>query len=209
MGFHELGELGRFLRCLDHAVQMTGYDLASMVRIMQQVEPPLVGPLSSESDLKAFARAWMDDVHEMCNVVHYMHEQDPARTRFNLAVRRFRRQRPWLREDLRPGEHFDHLHPCDGTVLFYGLRRAPDDGEEVLFVANMEGGPRTVVPLCLPVPDLAQSGWAPALVTPGLQAGHAGQEITLHNSRGVVYVRRQEKSRHHPLARSRGNHVGR
>lgn len=192
MGFHDLGELGRFLRSLDHAVQMTGYDLESMVRLLQRVEPPLVGPLSSPSDLQAFARAWMDDVHELCNVAHYGYEQDPTRSAFNLAVRRFRHQRPWLRNDLRYGEHFDHLRPCEGTVLFFGLRRAPDDGEQVLFLANMEGAPRPVVPLSLPVPDIARSGWIPALATPGVEIGHAAREITLHNSQGIVYVRRPE-----------------
>ena len=82
------------------------------------------------------------------------------------------------------------MHPCDGTVLFYGLRRAPDDSEQVLFVANMEGAPRAVRPVALPIPGLPQAGWQLALSAPGLTAQPADQETTLHDSQGAVFVRR-------------------
>jgi hypothetical protein len=91
--------------------------------------------------------------------------------------------------NLRPSEFFDHLHPCDGTVLFYALRRAPDDTEQVLFAANMEGAPRTITPMALPIPDLPSDGWELALASPGLGATVPDRPLTLHDSQGVVFVR--------------------
>jgi hypothetical protein len=190
LGFDALGELRRFLHSLDHAGRISDYDLAPTVTILQSVDPPLSGPPLTAEHLKALARAWMDDVHELCNVSRYVDRQEPERTQFNLALREFRRQRPWLMDDLRPSDHFDHLHPCDGTVLFYGLRRAPDDSQQVLFVANMEGAPRLVRPVSLPIPNLPQDSWQLVLSAPGLQAREADQETTLHDSQGLVFVRR-------------------
>jgi hypothetical protein len=191
LGFDTLGELRRFLHSLDHAGRISDYDLAATVKVLQCVDPALAGPPLTAAGLKVLARAWMDDVREACNVSRYVDQQEVERTRFNLAAREFRRKRPWLMDDLRPGDHFDHHHPCDGTVLFYGLRRAPDASEQVLFVANMEGAPRAVRPVSLPIPGLPRDGWQMALSAPGLHTPEADQETTLHDSQGAVFVRRQ------------------
>jgi hypothetical protein len=190
LGFDDLAGLHRFMQVLRLAVPISGDDLEALIALLRSVRPPLAGPPLSVSMLKTFARAWMDDVHESCNVARYAAAQDPERTAFNLAVREFRRQRPWLMANLHPGEFFDHLSPCDGTVLFYALRRAPDDQEQVLFVANMEGEPRTITPAALPIPGLAPEGWSLALSAPGLVAAGASRPVTLHDSQGLVFVRR-------------------
>lgn len=62
-------------------------------------------------------------------------------------------------------------------------------GTQFEAASPFEVPPRTVVPLSLPVPELVQDGWHPALVTPGLQPGNAGQELTLQHSQGAVCVR--------------------
>jgi hypothetical protein len=59
----------------------------------------------------------------------------------------------------------------------------------VLFVANMEGAPRQIRFTDLPVPNLADSGWTLALKTPDLPTTAFDQAVTLHDSRGVVFVR--------------------
>jgi hypothetical protein len=189
LGFTSLVGLRRFWHALDHAVQVTGYDLTTMVPLLAALEPPLDGPPLSVDALKGIARAWMDDVYALCNVAHYAEQVDPTRARFNREVRGFRRARPWLRENLRPAEYFDRRRPADGSVLVYGLRRAPDGGELVLFVANMEGAPCTVTPTALPIPELPATGWSVALVAPGTQVTDAGEPLTLHDSQGVVYTR--------------------
>ena len=95
----------------------------------------------------------MEDVHDYCNVSHHANKQhsryEPPLT---SSVREFRRQRPWLIENLRDGEHFDYIYPTDGTVIFYGTRLSPDNQEQILFLANMEGEPKTLTPTDLPIP---------------------------------------------------------
>ncbi len=188
LGFTELGELRRFMHTLDHLVQATDYRLESIVEFLNHATPPLSGRPFSIAGLKKIARAWMDDVHELCNVSYYAGGVDAEHARFNRSVREFRRARPWLMEDFKAGEHFDYLYPVDGTVLFYGLRRAPANDEAILFVANMEGEPRTVTPLGLPVPNLPRQGWRLALAAPGLEDARADRPLTLHDSQGAVFV---------------------
>jgi len=187
VGFVDLSRLKRFLRALNHAMQMTDYDLGAMATLLNTLQPPLLDTPFSAPRLKAIARAWMDDVHDYCNVARWLHQLDPARTQFNRDVRAFRRARPWLMQNLRPEEQFDYLHPTDGAVLFYGRRIAPDASEQVLFVANMEGASRSLTPTQLPISNLPQTGWRPALVSPGVQADRADQPLTLHNSQGIVF----------------------
>ncbi|MFP4394831.1 MAG: glucosylglycerol hydrolase [Anaerolineales bacterium] len=198
MGFVHLDGLRRFMRALDHTVQITPYDLPAMAKLLQNVEPPLDGPTFTVPALKEIARAWMDDVDEICNVSHYREAVSARTSDFNRAVREFRRARPWLINNLRPDEHFDHQRPVNGTVLFYGLRRAPEPQdeeaprEEVLFIANMEGAPRTLTPLELPIPDLPREGWEIAFTSPDIDAAEIAPDrpITLHDSQGVVFTRK-------------------
>ncbi len=189
LGFERLDELRRFMKTLDHAVKITDYDMPAMVELLRHVEPPLDGPLPSIKTLKQIARAWMDDVYEICNVSHYTATVDPEQAAFNRAVRDFRRTRPWLQENLRADETFDRLRPTDGSVIFFGLRRASASSEELLFVANMEGAPRTVTPVHLPIPDLLRDGWEVALKTPGLDVATAEEPVTLRDSEAVVFTR--------------------
>lgn len=190
LGFTELDELKRFMRMLETAVIVTDYDLDAIVRLMEAVDPPLSGPELSVAMLKQIARAWMDDMHEYCNVSYYQEDLGPAQTGFNLRLREFRRQRPWLRDNLRPGDTFERRTPTNGTVVFYGLRQAPDGGEQVLFVANMEGAPAELNPLDLPIPNLPRDGWQVALTSPGLEPAGPDATVTLHDSQGLLLTRR-------------------
>ena len=97
IGFTDLFELRRFLHALDHVVQATDYDLEAMVLLLNNFSPTLAGPVFTVEVLKKIARAWMDDVHDYCNVAHWQDRVDPDRSHFNLAAREFRRRRPWLR----------------------------------------------------------------------------------------------------------------
>ncbi len=191
MGFEGLDGLRHFLRSLDKAVEMTAYDLPLMAQLLNQMG--LSGPAGGFTavGLKQIARAWMDDLHEYCNVSHYTEMVNPEQVSYNQRVRDFRRARPYLRENFGPDDQLEYLHPTDGSVIFYGLRHSPDGQEQVLFIANMEGAPRTVTPLDLPLAELAQDGWQVALVTPGLQGGGGGgtRPWVLGDSEGVVFVR--------------------
>jgi len=188
-GFNDLDGLRRFMDSLDHAVQAADYYLDSVVSVLNSMNPPLDGPKLTVDTLKAVARAFMDDVSAFCNISRYWDEQKPERAIFNAAVRRFRLSRHWLIENLREGEILSYLHPTEGSTIFYGRRIAPDDAEQVLFIANMEGAPRTVVPSKLPIPALASDRWQVALCTPGLEVRGFTDEITLVDSAGMVFTR--------------------
>jgi len=188
LGFTTLEGLRRFLHTLDHAVQSTEYDLSSMASMMQATKPPLDGPELSVDMLKRIAAAWMDDLHDYCTVTHWTDRLDEERTTFNRAVRDFRRARPWLRERLRDEEWLRYREPCDGTVLVSGWRQGPD-GEEVLFVGNLEGQKERVVPRGQ-VPNGRRDGWSVVLATPELEVEGPDEMVPLGNSQAVLLTRR-------------------
>lgn len=194
MGFVDLEELKRFMRMLETAVVVTDYDLPAIVRLLQAVEPPLPGPELSVASLKKIARAWMDDMHEYCNVSYYAEDLNPAQTRFNRRLREFRMARAWLRGNLGPKDVFERRAPSEGSVIFYGLRHAPDDSEQVLFVANMEGKPTTVSPLELVKTGLTSEGWELALAAPGLSFDELTGPVTLDDGQGLVLTRKGSSS---------------
>ncbi len=189
MGFTQLSEVRRFMHSLEHAVLAARGDLEAVAKLINSATPLFApGPFTVAS-LKGYALAWMEDVHEYCNVWGYTDDVSPARAAFNRTVREFRQARPWLMDNLRAGEHFDHQQPTNGAILFYGLRRSPDGTEQILFMANMEGAPRTVEPLKLPIPQLPQDGWRVSLQSPGLDVTDAATAVELKDSQGVVFIR--------------------
>jgi len=132
----------RFMEFLPALVEVTDYDLNVIAKLLSEVDPALDGPRPlSVSALKDIARAWMDDMHEYCNVARHHAGLSATQTHFNHQLREFRRDRPWLRDNLGERDRFDYRRPVDGTVLFTSLRHAPD-GEQVFMVAHMEGGDR-------------------------------------------------------------------
>jgi len=190
LGFEDREDLLRFMTILPALVEVTDYDLDVIAKLLGEVEPPLAGPAPvTVPALKAVARAWMDDMHDYCNVAHYHAALSPSQLAYNLALREFRRVRPWLRGNLGPQDRFDYRQPVAGTVLFTCLRHGPD-GEQVLTVAHMEGGPiADLDPLSLPVDGIGGNGWTVALCTPPIGTDYRGGPLTLHDSTGVLFTR--------------------
>jgi hypothetical protein len=190
LGFETLDELRRFVDLLPALVEVTDYDLDTIATLINGVEPPLAGPLPMDpATLKRIARAWMDDMHDYCNVHGWAKRLDPGQTSYNAAVREFRRARRWLRDDLREGDAFDYLKPVDGHAVFASLRTSPDGSEQVLVVANMEGGGAALDPVRVDLPGLDPDGWYLQLRTPNIGSDYLGGPITLHDSSGVVFTR--------------------
>ncbi|WP_435186396.1 glucosylglycerol hydrolase [Halobellus sp. EA9] len=198
LGFDSLEQLRSFMTGLAAAVDVTDYDLDAMAAMLSPLEHPL-GDLSP-ADLVAYGDAWMADVAEFANLAHWQEAQDDARTAFRQATRDFRRAREWLRADLRDDEYFAYRHPTEGTVLYYGYRRAPpeaDVDEELLFAGNMEGVEVDVSPADLAAdargdanaPPIPSAGWEPALVPPGVDADGAGEPVALDNAEAIVWRR--------------------
>jgi hypothetical protein len=189
LGFETREELARFFEFLPALVEVTEYDLDEIARLLNASEPPLAGPEYSVRSLKDVARAWMDDMHDYCNVANSLSSLDADQAAFCLQVRNFRRARPWLRGNYGPKDRFDYLQPIGGRTVFTSLRHGPD-GEQVFMVAHMEGKPTDDVdPLTLPVPGIEGSGWRLELRTPTIGSDYLGGPITLRDSMALVYVR--------------------
>lgn len=191
LDFTDLDGLRRFMDTLDHTVQATGYYLDAVVRMMNSMYPPLDGGELTNDKLKQIARAFMDDVHDYCNVIHYEDRLDPTRTQYNLDLRQFRRARGWLVENLTGDEFIEYVHPSEGAVIYYGLRVSPNGKERIFFVANMEGAPRTITPSDLLPDTLDADRWEVALHTPDFAVGGISTPLELHDSQGVVFVQAQ------------------
>ncbi len=189
LGFETREDLSRFFEFLPALVEVTEYDLDHIVRLLNGVEPPLAGPGHfTVQDLKTIARAWMDDMHEYCNVANSHSNLNPIQTRFMYDLRNFRRANPWLRANLGPEDHFNYLQPVDGRTIFASYRKGPD--REVFTITHMEGGESDEFdPLRLPIPALGGAGWRCVLRTPGIGEEYISGPIILKDSMGLVFER--------------------
>lgn len=190
LGFEDREGLERFCVILPALVEATDYDLDVVAKLLNGVDPPLEGPSPYDAAvLKRVARAWMDDMHDYCNVANYLDQLGDAHTAYMLALREFRAGRPWLRDNYGPADVFDYHQPTAGTVAFRSLRHGPD-GEQVFLIAHLEGKPLVDIdPLALPVPGLEGGGWQVALRTPSIGSDYLGGPLTLHDSMAVLFTR--------------------
>ncbi|WP_238393892.1 glucosylglycerol hydrolase [Rhodovulum sulfidophilum] len=190
MGFETRSDLVRFFEFLPALVEVTEYDLDEIARLLNKAEPPLAGPeVYTVAALKHMARAWMDDMHEYCNVSTSLPALDADQAAFCLALRGFRRKRPWLAANYAGRDSFDYLRPIAGRTLFTALRHGPD-GEQIYAVMHMEGKPTAEIdPLSLPVPGIGGGGWEVALRTPSIGPDYHGGPITLSDSMALVFSR--------------------
>lgn len=191
MGFATREALGRFFDILPGLVDVTGYDLDVIAKLLNAVDPPLDGPLPLDPPtLKQIARAWMDDMHDYCNVSHYLHLLGDAHTDYMLKLREFRAARHWLRRNLEDRDHFDYRRPTGGAVLFRSLRHGPD-GEQVFALAHLEGKPLSLDdPTDLPIPGLEGGGWQLALRSPQIGSDYLGGSIDLQDGMAVLFTRK-------------------
>ena len=192
LGYETREELARFLEFLPALVEVTDYDLDEIVRLLNRPEPKLAGPdVFTVQALKEIARAWMDDMHDYCNVSHSLSKLEPEQSDFGLRLRNFRRARPWLRDNYGPDDRFDYLHPIEGRCVFTSLRHGPD-GEQVFSIMHMEGlATGEVDPTALPIDGLGGGGWSLDLRTPDIGSDYLGGPITLRDSMGLVFTRKR------------------
>jgi hypothetical protein len=190
LGYADREALMRFFDFLPALVEVTDYDLEEIASLLNAVQPDLAGPRPfTPENLKVFASAWMDDMHEYCNVAHSLSSLDRDQVTFSRTLREFRRSRPWLRRNLKQDDYFDYVQPIDGRTLFASLRHGPD-GEQVFAITHMEGSATEEFdPLSLPVPGLDGDGWRVSLRTPSIGSDYLGGPLSLHDSMGVVFTR--------------------
>lgn len=216
MGFRSLQKLRQFMNALEGAIRTTTYHPDALAHLLGALTPPIEGPGTLTGDLvRAAARAWMDDVHEFCNISHYqdpLENDDDQVQRVSCArtMRLLRRNHRWLQRNMNLRPHgpdwFDYQHPANGSVIFEGIRfqHADGSGEAILAVVNAEGAPRTVVPGDLSIPGFSPADrWRLLAATPMRRTGtpqddHRGttavpetpaDPVTLHNGEGVLFIR--------------------
>ena len=143
--------------CIIEIAPLTELRRANMVRFLKKLDV---------ERLKTFALMFMEDCYHVCNISHHQDNLDPNQTQFNLALRCFRQEHFWLRENLIPEDRFNKISHEDSTI-FYGVRSNPDNsGAAIAFIANMEGEAATVT-----LGDWLQldfKEWEIALTSPGL-----------------------------------------
>lgn len=118
--------------------------------------------------LKAFAKKYMEDCQDLCNVSHYISGLHPQQVHFNLTMRRYRQTHPWLSQNLTEQDYFDRISIGE-TTLFYGCRVDPTGSTaQRAAIALHMGGPATTLNLEEHLPsDLAH--WQVAITSPGLE----------------------------------------
>ena len=190
IGLDTLEEVRRFFDLLPSLVAATNYDVDAIARLARATDPPFQTALGDGNAVKGIARAWMDDMHDFVNVMNSVETLGGEQTAFDLSLRRFRQERPWLRANLGPGDSFAYRRPVDGSVVFSTHRHGPN-GEEVLTVTQMEGAPARLDPFAADSGEwngVTPDGWSPALMTPGVHYAR-GEPVELHDSTGIVFVR--------------------
>ncbi|MEO1520883.1 MAG: glucosylglycerol hydrolase [Cyanobacteria bacterium J06633_2] len=219
LGFNDLDVLRQFCKALAVAMAHSEYDLEAVSQICHrclgddasQCDVPSIGELEFAArpefmknlnvpQLKVFARAYLEDMHDLSNVCHQMDQVDPVRAAFNEQLRRYRLAHPWVRENLHGLDRFNRVSDESYTV-FYGLRTQPtpeiDDEstaipehptpESLVMVTHMGGDPVDVA-----LADWLQlnlSEWKVAIATPGLTLPEDLSDLrvfTLKDSEGVL-----------------------
>ena len=195
LGIADFQELRLFLSWLQDTVlaMEDDYDLEILAHRCQKFlntkidNPPRV----TVQTLKEFAKAYMEDCHDLCKVTHFAAKLDPRHTYFNLSVRRYRHAHPWLRNNLTELDYFERLNN-DQTTIFYGLRTHSDDSinnfpEQVAIIAHMGGKSVQINIGDLLELDLTQ--WRIAIATSGLKFSNKlskFQDLELRDGQGLL-----------------------
>ncbi|WP_443029201.1 glucosylglycerol hydrolase [Spirulina sp. CS-785/01] len=203
LGFKYLSELREFGRILQEVMMQKDYNISEVVKAIricmdepnsEYCEIPEVKGLRrsgmlrflSKLDLdrlKAFARLFMEDCFDVCNVSHYGKDLNPVQVKYNLNLRRFRHKHYWLHHNLSGIDRFNKISDEKKTI-FYGVRSNPeDDAERIAMVTHMGGDPATINLGEWLQLDLSE--WQVAIASPGVEIDNL-EEFQLTDSQGVL-----------------------
>ena len=182
-GFGTREALAAFLERLAELVETTDYDLDAIAGEIDSPEAFRPG----RDGLHLFARDWMLDVHDLCNVSRAHGRLDADRLAFARGLREFRAAHPWLRDDAR-GRDLVAMHEAGEATLYHGLRHSPDGRVRVGVVADMSGAP-TAIDLATLWPDVDLGGVDERRLSRG--ATLEGMRLELAGTDGVLLVWRE------------------
>jgi hypothetical protein len=202
-GFKQLKQLQEFGKALQLGMIEQDYNLAEVVELLRSCAenhcivdiPPLKELMRGgmvrflkklDTDrLKNFAIMFMEDCYQVCNVSQYENKLDAVQTQFNYTMREFRRDRPWLGENMGKKDLFDRINKEDRSV-FYGVRYAPDQTEGVALIAHLEGEPITLDVFDLL--GLKPKQWQIAIAHPELNTDNLS-ELALNQSQALLLTK--------------------
>lgn len=203
LGFKRVEQLQEFGKALQISMLTADYNLAEVVEAcrscsedktkvaemppFEELKDPSIQPFLQELNiplLKEFALKFMEDCYEVCNVSHYEGKVSAIQTGYNLSLRNFRHQHPWLGENLQGTDRFNKISDETQTI-YYGIRSNPHNHDDrVVMVAHMGGNPITVT-----LGDWLQLDmheWEIAIASPGLEVGDNLQCFELHDSQALL-----------------------
>lgn len=189
IGFPTLPELRRFVKSLRHFTEAAGDNPEVISELLNCVDPPFAVSNWDPEKLHHFANLWMADMHNYCNTDMHSDHIDPQKASFNLKVRQFRLKNPWLANAFTETDILSYRKPVDGAVIFYGYRKEPAGSKELVFLANMEGFSRQVIPAQLGLPVNTSDDWKVVLATPTIKPKNIRQPIRLAISQGIIFQR--------------------
>lgn len=187
LGFASLAQLRIFAKTLLRLVQITDYNPDQIAGLLTVLQPAGLEINWTVKTLNQYATAWMADLNEYCNADFHADYIDPKKSAFNLSVREFRIENPWLHQAFGTGDVLKYRTPIDGAVIFYGYRRDTKSGKELVFAANMEGQPRQIHLTDLNLPIVASDDWSVVLSTPTLKVKPIHQPIRLSVSQAILF----------------------
>lgn len=187
LGFHQLQQVVAFKNALRQAVRLTDYNLQKIVEVLRMVSNGKFPVANGRWELRQMALAYMEDAYDFCNVSHHIDQIAEDMAQFNYEARAFRLQRPQLLDNLKDSDTFAYWHSPDGAVVYYGTRQMAN-GEELLFVGNMEGAAAQIDLVAFNIPNFNKNGWRLALKTPNCSAVSV-DDFWLNDSEAVVFVR--------------------
>lgn len=145
---------------------------------------PSPEPITGEG-LTRVASAFLRDLRDACVVWRGQDRLDPARARISRSLRRIRGERSWLAHDLRERDRIGRSVREDGGVFLWGVRHAPDGGESIALLANLEGEPSTLTPR----DRIGEGDWHLLLAAPERDWEGPDAPLTLLDAEGVLLRR--------------------
>lgn len=192
MGFTSIDGLRRFSQVLLRLLKATDDNHELIAELLNRFDPPFEVMDWDPDKLNRYAEIWTADVYHYCNADRHSEFVDPNKAEFNLLTRRYRHNNPWLIENFSENDMMRYREPVDGSVIYYGYRKAHESNKEILFLANMEGHTRQpgFKDLDLPVTDL--SGFKAVLKTPSLRSRDVQKPIRLSAGQAILFERKPE-----------------
>jgi len=187
LGFQSLEELREFSDTLYYLGKATGFSLSDIISMLKSSTKTYAKSEWDLNKLNSFTTAWMLDINDYSNVDNHSQYLNSKKAAFNLEVRNFRLNNPWLINKFQGKDRISYVEPINGTVIYFGYRQDPGSGKEIAFVANMEGQARQIVPSDLLQLDIDLKKWKVACSTPSITRKNIHEPVRLSSSQGFLF----------------------